>query len=194
MSVPGDFLELLALHADCTDSILARASCLSPKKLEFTTERELIKIRRMVYSVYGELHVMCGFVRFSELGGLVLYGYLKPRHDIGSRVCGFHARRFPKRLVVLGNSARSWTALYTGDSTLHLTGGPLSQTVNELKRLSGCKDGQDMETFWKVYYWSQYSPKKHNLGYFKQCMPKKYLASAGCGVESGANRLTLDDY
>ena len=107
MTEPEDFLHLLSLHKDATASLLDRASRLCPEDLDISTDPKVIRIRHMVSSVLGEMHGMRGFVRLTPLGKRVLYGYLKPQHDVGARVSVLLARRFPGTIIVLGNNCRS---------------------------------------------------------------------------------------
>lgn len=197
MRVPEDFLRLLSLHGDCTASLLERAAPLRPSDLEFPTDPELVRIRKMVYSVVGEFFAMCGMVRLKALGDFALYGYLKPRHDVGPDVCAFLAGRFPGTIIALGNSARSWTALYKGQKVSHATGTSLESTIESLKALLSCPGGtggEPVERLWETYYWSQYAKERRNLRQFHQFMPKKYLVASGLKVESNTGCASLDDF
>ena len=106
-SVPNNFLGALKRHADCTETILKKASLLDRDDIEFSTDAEIIGIRKMINSVLGENHMMKAFVRLKPQGGKVLYGYMRPEHDVWTLVGRFFAKRFPGTVIVLGNNTRS---------------------------------------------------------------------------------------
>ncbi len=103
MKVPENFLFYLSAHEQCTEKLLAKAKDLTAEDLEISPESEIIRIRKMVYSVRTEIHRMKGFVRLKPLGAHVLYGYLKPKHKIGCYIAKRLARRNPGVIIALGS-------------------------------------------------------------------------------------------
>jgi len=193
--VPESFLYHLSAHEGCSDSIMRRASCLKARDLELATDRETVRIRKMVYSVMAETYRMRGFVRLKPFGDKILYGYLKPVHHIGQRTCDFFARRSPSTIVALGNSQESWVSLFTGRETLRYQGRSLESTLEELKEALGCvEDKSEIERIWEAYYSSQYCPERRNMRAFNRRMPKSSLDSAGLSLERNNNGPTLDDF
>ena len=89
MHVPKKFLHYLEMHKDRNTSIMNKARSLSYEELDVSTDMENIRIKKMVNSVLAEIHLMRGFVRLKPMGERVLYGFLKPQHDIGEIVCYF---------------------------------------------------------------------------------------------------------
>ena len=148
----------------------------------------------MVNNVLAEIHLMRGFVRLKPVGEIILYGHLKPQHDIGHTVCYFLSRRFPGTIIILGNNSRSWISLYDGSKALGSESGPLSKTVDELKVLMNIPEEMEVENLWETYYWSQYCEERRNVKYHKKNMPKKYMDAAGIKVARNNNRTTLDDF
>ncbi len=128
----GELLRRLAAHRDSNDRLMARARTLSPEEVEASTDPEVLRIRRMALAVRGEVCRMRGFIRLAPLGDRVLWGRISPHHDIGFEVADFFARRFPGKLIVLGDGRRSWSSLYAGGALLHQEGGGLAATLAEI--------------------------------------------------------------
>jgi probable DNA metabolism protein len=195
LRVPHNFAIYLALHQDCSSKILKDAEGLLAHDLDLATDQKLLRIRKMVYSVILELRRMKGFVRLRPLGDHVLYGYLKPRHDIGLMLCDHFARRNQGLIIALGNSSRSWISLCRGSEITHLSGRSLEETLKELSdRMEQSGEGSGVEGVWEVYYHSQYCPERRNLQAFCRRMPEKALRSAGLELEKNKNGATLDDF
>lgn len=131
----GELLRRLAAHRDSNDRLMARARTLSPQEVESSTDLQVLRIRRMALAVRGEIHRMRGFVRLQALGDRVLWGRISPHHEIGFEVADFFARRFPGKMIVLGDGRRSWSSLYSDGALLHEVGGGLSSTLAEISRI-----------------------------------------------------------
>lgn len=131
----GDLLRLLAAHRDSNARLMARARTLSPEEVDASTDPQVLRIRRMALAVRGEVCRMRGFVRLAPLGDRVLWGRIPPHHDVGFEVADFFARRFPGKMIVLGDKKRSWSSLYAGGDILHEVGGVLSTTLAEISRI-----------------------------------------------------------
>ena len=194
MHAPKEFLRYLALNKDCNISVMNRASILSYEELDVSTDKENIRIKKMVNSVLAEIHLMRGFVRLKPVGERILYGYLKPQHDIGEIVCYFLSKRFPNTVVILGNNARSWTSIYDGKRSYKKEGGALTRAVEDLRELMDNEEEVEVENLWETYYWSQYCDDRRNIKYYKANMPKKYQDAAGIKVARNTGRITLDDF
>ena len=128
----GELLWRLAAHRDSNDRLMGRAKTLSPEEMEGSTDPEVLRIRRMALAVRGEVCRMRGFIRLAPLGDRVLWGRISPHHDVGFEVSDFFARRFPGKLIVLGDGRRSWSSLYAGGLLLHQEGGGLAATLSEI--------------------------------------------------------------
>jgi hypothetical protein len=128
----GELLRRLAAHRDSNDRLMARARTLSPEEMEASTDPEVLRIRRMALAVRGEVCRMRGFIRLAPLGDRVLWGRISPHHDIGFEISDFFARRFPGKLIVLGDGRRSWSSLYAGGALLHQEGCGLAATLAEI--------------------------------------------------------------
>ena len=128
----GELLRRLAAHRDSNHRLMARARTLSPEEMEASTDPEVLRIRRMALAVRGEVCRMRGFIRLAPLGDRVLWGRISPHHDIGFEISDFFARRFPGKLIVLGDGRRSWSSLYAGGALLHQEGCGLAATLAEI--------------------------------------------------------------
>ncbi len=194
MHVPKRFLHYLEMHKDSNTSIMNKARSLSYEELDVSTDMENIRIKKMVNSVLAEIHLMRGFVRLKPMGERVLYGFLKPQHDIGEIVCYFLSKRFPNTIIILGNNTRSWISIYDGKRCHKKEGGALTRTVEDFKELMGNSEEVEVENLWETYYWSQYCDDRRNIRYYKRNMPKKYQDAAGLKVARNTGRITLDDF
>ncbi len=193
-SVPNNFMRILNRHVDCTPSILSKASVLSREEVEFSTDPEVIRIRGMVNSVLAENHMMKAFVRLKPQGEKILYGYMKPEHDIWALVGRFFAKRFPGTVIVLGNNLLSHVFLFDGNAVNHSKTRSLTMTLKDLKKLLGKTEAGNTEALWEAYYWSQYRPEAKNTRYFKQNVRAKYVKSAGITAETDSGGTRLEDF
>ncbi len=197
MNVPENFLFYLSAHERCTEKLLAKAKDLTAGTLETSPKAEIVRMRKMVYSVRTEVHRMKGFVRLKPLGAHVLYGYLKPRHKIGGYITERFARRSPGVIVVLGHSSESWISILLDGKIISQHGGSLDKSLEEIKSALNCSDEsnrEDVAAVWETYYASQYCPERRNITAFHRRMPKEALASAGLKLERNKNGATLDDF
>ncbi|MCK5024244.1 MAG: DUF4130 domain-containing protein [Thermoplasmata archaeon] len=191
---PTNFINLLKMHEKCNDSIIRKASGICPDDIDLSTDPEVIKIRKMVNSVLGENHMMKSFVRLKPQGERILYGYMRPRHDVWLRVGSFFARRFPDTVIVLGNNTKSWVGLYNGNTIKHSQAKSLTSTLKELESILGNDTVEDPKELWDTYYWSQYRPEAKNTKYFKQNVRQKYMKAVGLHADTDSGRTTLDQF
>lgn len=199
LRVPENFLFYLSAHEQCTERLLAKAKDLTAEELEISPKPEIIRMRGMIYSVRTEIHRMRGFIRLKPLGANVLYGYIKPRHKIGSYIAERFAWRNPGAIIVLGNGSESWISLCLNDEGRIFCGHGkgLAETLENIKSAFSCskdREGEDAEDIWNIYYQSQYCPERRNIKAFHRRMPRSALASAGLKIEQNKNGKTLDDF
>ena len=138
LRVPQNFLRYLGMHENSSKRLMNRANCLTSKEIEISTDPDIVRIRKMVYNVISEIHRMRGFVRLKPFGPHVLYGYLKPKHKIGSQVCDIFARRTPNTLILLGNSSESWISISFGDEILSINGPGLNEALAKIESTLNC--------------------------------------------------------
>jgi len=195
LRVPENFLFYLSAHEDCSERLLLWARGFLAEDLEVSHDAEVMRLRKMVSSVQGEVHRMKAFVRLKALGPCVLYGYLKPRHKIGAYVCDHFARRNPKVIIVLGNGSESWISLCSDGKILRDHGGGIAEALEQLRSNLPCFDeGRDVGNIWRIYYDSQYCPKRKNMAAFRCRMPRRDLEAAGLRPVQNKNGVTLDDF
>jgi probable DNA metabolism protein len=205
MRVPEDFHYYLSMHLDCNERLLARARLFAPRDLEISTDPDVIRLRKMVSAVMGEVYRMKAFVRLKPLGSNVLYGYLKPRHRIGEHVCDHFAQRTPGIIAVLGNGSESWVSLFREGRIMRDHGRGMNETLERLSSALDCPaDGLDVgnpdagdlkvDDLWQVYYDSQYCPERKNLAIFRQRMPRRDQDAAGLRLVQNKREVTLDDF
>jgi len=190
-----NYMKYLACHCSCNNSLYAYASKLSPKDIDNAKSAKISKIRSMISSVRLEIHRMRGFVRLAPIGENVLYGYLKPRHNIGDQVAGILAHRCPNTILVLGNSSRSWISLYTKNGLSNIEDGPLDRVIEELGYEARTHDEKEsIESLWQSYYDSQYRPERRNHKYFRANVTLTSMRSAKLKTEGKFTKTSLDDY
>ena len=194
-NIPSNFYYFLKKHKDCTQPILDKAQDLTAEELETAVDGDIIKIRKMVRSVRNEIHKMRGFVRLKSLNEKVMYGYMDPDHEIGFDVANLLAKRFPRTIIVLGNSSISWVSIFTGDEIKKRTENNLKETLNRFENIYNTeRDEDDREEVWETYYKSQYTPERKNRKLFNKNMPKKHLESAGNKTERRFRSSSLEDF
>lgn len=195
MRTPDDFLKLLAAHRNCDEKLIELARKLTPLEIETSTDPKIVRIRRMVYSVQGEIHRMRGFVRLKPLGKSVLYGRMSPNHEIGFCVADFFAKRFPGTIIVLGDESRSWISLRAESVFLRSRGEGIKGSLEELARPLDVGTGEDdIAAIWEVYYRSQDQPRKNAERPFGGRISKRSLRSTGLETERGRGNAKLADF
>jgi len=190
-----NILKYLTCHSACTASIYNFATRLSAADIENARDQKTSSVRSMISAVRLEIHRMRGYVRLAPLGDMVLYGYMKPKHQIGEIVSNIMAHRYPNTIIVLGNSNRSWISLYSSEGVSYMPGGPLERVVAKLKELTN-RDVKDVpiQNVWDTYYKSQYRPERRNLKYFHKNMTLTSMRSTRSITESNKGGTTLDLY
>ena len=148
----------------------------------------------MVNSVLGENHMMKAFVRLKPQGEKVLYGYMKPQHDVWLLVSAFFAHRFPGTVIVLGNNTKSWVTIYDGNTMRHSQAKSLTSTLKELEEIFGESDVEEPKELWDTYYWSQYRPEAKNTKYFKHNVRQKHMKAVGLHADTDSGLTTLDQF
>ena len=199
MRTPDDFIELLAAHKDCDDRLIERARMLSSLEVETSTDPKIIRIRKMIYSVQGEIHRMRGFVRLEPRGRKVLYGRMSPDHEIGFEVADFFAKRFPGTIIVLGDETKSWASFCTEGGFLRTRGDGVTKSLEELGSLINIETDEDdaeaeVSDLWEIYYKSQDQPREDGRRSFGGRISKKALRSAGMETERGRGNKRLGDF
>jgi hypothetical protein len=189
LRTPDDFMEHLAAHKNIDDRLIERARKLTPLEIETSTDPKIVRIRRMVYSVQGEIHRMRGVVRLAPLGRKVL-------REIGVEVADFFAKRFQGTIIVLGDESRSWVSLCAEGVFLRSRGDGVAGSLEELGRLmdAGAEDDDDVADLWEVYYKSQDQPRKDGKRPFGGRISKRSLKSAGMETEGGRGNAKLGDF
>lgn len=199
MRTLDDFIELLAAHKDCDTQLIERARKLSPLEMETSTDPKIVRIRRMIYSVQGEIHRMRGFVRLEPRGRKVLWGRMSPDHEIGFEVADFFAKRFPGTIIVLGDETKSWSSLRIEGGFLRTRGDGVTKSLEELGSLMNIETDEDdaeadVTDLWEIYYKSQDQPREDGRRSFRGRISKKALMSAGMETERGRGNKRLGDF
>jgi len=201
MRITDDFVELLAAHKDSDGWLIEYARSLTPLEIETSTDPKILRIRRMIYAVQGEIHRMWGFVRLEPFGRKVLWGRMSPDHEVGFEVADFFAKRFPGTIIILGDERRSWSSLRTEGGFLRHRGDGVGAALEELGRLVDAvtDEGEDeanadVSDLWEVYYRSQDEPRKDGRRPFGGRISKRSLKSAGMETERGRSNKRLADF
>lgn len=198
-----NFLFYLRMHRNCSERLLARAGQVEPADLETSLQREHIRMRKMADEVVAEVHRMRAFVRLIPLGPFILYGFLKPRHRIGERICEHFARRNAGTIVVLGNGRESWICLCREGRIWQERGRGLDESLEHLKSALKSDSGEqneigrdnlDADRIWQAYYDSQCSPERESLAAFHRNMPRRDQEAAGIRLVNKKRNASLMDY
>ncbi|KYC54331.1 MAG: hypothetical protein AMQ74_00083 [Candidatus Methanofastidiosum methylothiophilum] len=188
-------LDYLQMSKDVSQNLLEKSKNLSWYDLNISADQEIVKIRRKVGEIRSEIHRMRGFVRFNSLNENILFGYMKPKNNIGRLITDIFAKRFQENVIILGNEKKVWISYYSKNIYhRHEESRNLSEIVEEVKTL--INNYQEIETnkIWEVYYNSQYIKERENHKLFYKNMPRKHLKSAGNDIELRLNSSTLDEY
>ncbi|MCC7573077.1 MAG: DUF4130 domain-containing protein [Candidatus Methanofastidiosum sp.] len=188
-------LDYLLLSKDAPQTLIEKSKKLSWHELNISADSGIVKIRRKIGEVRSEIHRARGFVRFNSINDKVLFGYIKPEHNIGRLVADIFARRFQKNIIILGNEHKVWVSYYSNMSYLRYeTSKSLNEIIEEVKFLVNSDAEMNIEKIWEVYYKSQFVKERENHKLFYKNMPKKHLKSAGNNIELRLNTKTLDEY
>ncbi len=205
MRIPDNFCYYLSMHEECNERLLDRAKNLRCEEVDISQDHEVVRIKKMVYAVMGEVHRMKAFVRLSSLGTSVLYGFFKPRNQIGEHICDYFARRNAGTIIVLGNGRESWISLCRDGKIWRDHGGGMAMSLEKLKGALHCspdgpsedgafEDVSNVEGLWQIYYDSQYCPERKNPAAFKRHMPRRDQESAGLRLVQNRKNASLDDF
>jgi len=199
MRTPEGFVVLLAAHRDSDDQLIERARSLTPLEVETSTDPEVLRIRKMVYAVQGEIHRMRGFVRLEPRGRKVLCGRMSPDHEIGFEVADFFAKRFPGTIILLGDEGESWSSLRTEGGFLRYRGDGVASTLEELGRLTDAGADEDdaeadVSDLWEVYYNSQDQPRESGRRPFGGRISRRAERSAEMKTERRRGNKKLGDF
>jgi probable DNA metabolism protein len=197
LKIPEDFLYILSMHKDCSERLLAAAKGYSSVDLELSSSSKAVRLKKMVYAVYGELHRMKAFVRLKAFGDRALYGYMKPRNRIGPTVCEHFALRNPGMIIVLGNGRESWISLFWEGRVWHENGQGMGEALRKLESFMGADielPVMDIDALWQIYYDSQYCPERKNPPLFRQRMPGNDQRAAGLRLVQNSKEVTLNDF
>lgn len=183
------------MNKNVSPILIEKSTKVSWYELNISADPDIVKIRRKVGEVRSEIHRMRGFVRFNSINDKILFGYIKPEHEIGGLIADIFAKRFQKNIIILGNDHKVWVSYYSEKSyKKYENSKSLKETLEEIKTLIGSNQELDISRIWQVYYDSQYIQERENHKLFYKNMPKKYLKSAGNNIELRLNTKTLDEY
>ncbi|MGC9515367.1 DUF4130 domain-containing protein [Methanocrinis sp.] len=197
MRTPENFVGLLAAHRNSDHRLIERAKKLTPLEIETSTDPKIVRMRRMIYAVQGEIHRMRGFVRLEPFGRKVLLGRMSPHHEIGFEVAEFFGGRFFGTIIVLGDGWRSWASLRTEDGLLRSRGDGVTRALEELGQLMERRDGEDdagVSDLWEVYYNSQDLTPKDSKRAFGGRISRRSKRSAGMETERGKENRKLGEF
>lgn len=194
MSLPKRDLNLLKANSKTKPRDIKKAEKLDKEDLQTAKKDEIIRIRELIREVGREIHMMKGFVRFKLLGDKVQYGYMKPEHEIGFKVANWFAKRFPGKIIVLGNEEESWISIYSEEGISKRNGDSLENTIDELHEHLDIDTEKDHSDLWENYYESQYSEQRKNKELFKKNMPEKYRKRAKNTTERKFKSKDLDGF
>ncbi|MBS3816221.1 MAG: DUF4130 domain-containing protein [Candidatus Thermoplasmatota archaeon] len=187
-------LELLKANENTERGDLRLAEKIDDDALQTARKDKIIRIRELIRETGREIHKMKGFVRFKLLGEKVKCGYMKPEHEVGFMVLDWFAKRFPGKVIVLGNKEQSWVSIYTEEGVSHEKSGSLESTLDELGEELDMEKKKDLTEVWERYYESQYSERRKNEELFKKNMPEKYMKRAGNKAERKFELQKLDKF
>ncbi len=194
MSLSKRKLELLKANKNTEREDIRLAEEIDDDALQTARKDEIIRIRELIRETGREIHMLKGFIRFKRLGEKVKCGYMKTEHEVGFIVVDWFAKRFPGKVIVLGNEEESWVSIYTEEGVSHEKSGSLESTLDELKEELDMEKKKDFTEVWERYYESQYSERRKNEELFRKNMPKKYMKRAGNKVERKFESQILDDF
>lgn len=223
MKVPENFQFYLSMNSECSERLMHRARQIRAAELEVSLQQEDIRLRKMVHEVMGEVHRMKAFVRLSSPCSRVLFGFLKPRHNIGEHICDHFARRNAGMIVVLGNGNESWVSIFQQGRFWRDRGCGLNESLERLKsalqqdRNGSSSSSQERtdarideteeencrstargdisaESLWQAYYDSQYCRERKNLNVFRSRMPRRDQEAAGLRLVQNKKNATLDKF
>jgi len=187
-------MKLLEANESTERKDIYLAKRIDDEELETAKEDDIIRIRKLIKETGREIHKMKGFVRLKQFGDKVKCGYMKPKHEVGFMVADWFAKRFPSKVIVLGNEEEGWISIYTKEGISHEKSKSLKDALSKLAKHLEMEKEVDLTELWEKYYESQYSKHRKNKELFKKNMPKKYRERAENKVEVKSELRSLDEY
>jgi len=127
------------------------------------TVMEMTDIRN---KVYGETHLMKGFLRFIENTEGVLYAPYSPDNDITDLLAPHFAKRFSNQRFVIHDVKRKKAALYDGNEIVMFDADGAEIYLSEYQ--------QHFEDLWRQYYKSVNIESRPHEKQMKGYMPVRY--------------------
>lgn len=133
--------------------------------LELTTDREVLRARRLARAVQRDSHKMRAFLRFravDEPEGTRHVSWFEPDHYIVEANAPFFVRRF---------ATMAWSIL-TPDASAHWNGETLA--IGPGAAAADVPDDDALEAYWRAYFGAIFNPARLNVAAMTAEMPKKY--------------------
>jgi len=185
-------INYLKRHRDLRQADILLAQGISEDDLLLPENEKVRRIRRMIREVGTEYHYLKSFIRFEEPRRGILVGYASPKHRIKQMLADHFAHRFPGNLIVVGDERSFCLSLLSERGRLRVE---VKGSIKVLRRELGCGGREDEgSVLWESYYFSQYEPRRRNLGMFKRRMPERYRREVKLKLKSTPGNVTLDDF
>lgn len=125
--------------------------------------REGMALYRLYRAVWGEIHSMCGFLRFTPLGNELLVTKACLEHHTVDFLLMHFRQRYPKHILVLLHDR--WAYILDEEDAIHkVHGEPFEKMIDEDQFLH----------YWETYYKAQYIQTRKNIALTARVIRKKY--------------------
>jgi len=137
-------------------------------KIEGMTQDEnVLGVDKLEYKVGWQTGKLCGFLRFEELEGNILYAKINPTDNILERLAAHFADRYTNQNFIIFDEVRNLYAVYNTREWM-IT----NLTPSELPKR--CEGEEQYQKMWKHFLDTITIKERENRKLQRQLMPKKY--------------------
>ncbi|SHJ50403.1 probable DNA metabolism protein [Geosporobacter subterraneus DSM 17957] len=129
----------------------------------YKTTEEGKELYRLYRNVFGEIHAMCGLVRFVPSGKNTLAAKVQLEHDTIDFLMAYFRQRYPDQVLILVSGGIAYIC-DESDEIYEEEGSPFEEAIKS----------DDFGQFWEIYYKAQYIQERKNLRLTAKVIRKKY--------------------
>lgn len=143
-----------------------KAMCKTKDVHPIVADDLVIHFNSLYKKIMRERHFYLGLLRFKELKGNILYGGIRPEHDVLLLLVNHFMNRMPNEHIIIEDVGRKKAVeIFQGDSNLI----DISKIEKELE-----DNEENIQENWQSFYNSVTIKSRENLSLRQSNLPKKY--------------------
>jgi probable DNA metabolism protein len=127
----------------------------------------VLSVINLSNKVSRERHYLTGFVRFTDIGGGILYSEIEPTYNIVELLMPYFCDRMPSQKFIIGDIKRKWYGVYNTQCVIFTDDIPAQFKAASII-------GGDYERLWKDFFEAIAVEERKSRRRQMSHMPKKY--------------------